>query len=283
MRGCEPYVLVIVALGCGSGLAESDAQPADSSIPDIDHDTIQDVHIDDSTEPDPACNVNSDCDDGDPCTDDICDHEEDTCIHQTVDEDGDGLPAEVVAGIVCDGNDCDDMDSSVGARECVGISECCDGCFKLNDCWRDPVTRYVWEDPRGSWYPSLAEARAYCDDLSLAGHGPGEWHVPTIDELRTLVRGCDITAIGGDCGVTDACSSESCFNDACYGCDCETGPGFRGCYWSEYLRGECGRYRSSTVDPDQPHLGWYLDFMCGPTPAIIDVSYGTYLRCVHTP
>jgi hypothetical protein len=49
---------------------------------------------------------------------------------------------------------------------------------------------------------SWKEAAKYC--LTLEEGGSNNWRVPTIDELRTLVQGCETTKTGGSCGLTDA-------------------------------------------------------------------------------
>ena len=74
-----------------------------------------------------------------------------------------------------------------------------------------------------SWtYPPLctyhAEAKPFCEGLVLDGHD--DWHLPTIDELRTVVTGCPATAVGGACRVTSECTAvETCFTEAdCNGC-----------------------------------------------------------------
>jgi len=69
--------------------------------------------------------------------------------------------------------------------------------------WHDETTGLDWEDPPGtaihcglgglSWFT----AEEYCRQL-----GKG-WRIPTIDEMRSLIRYCPNTELGGACGVAD--------------------------------------------------------------------------------
>ena len=43
--------------------------------------------------------------------------------------------------------------------------------------------------------------------------------MPTISELRTLIKNCSGTITGGNCGVTDSCLSSSCENSYYNSCD----------------------------------------------------------------
>lgn len=47
------------------------------------------------------------------------------------------------------------------------------------------------------------EASEYCHDLREQEHN--DWRLPTIDELRTLIKDCSATETGGSCGFTDEC------------------------------------------------------------------------------
>ena len=70
------------------------------------------------------------CDDGDPCTADLCDPGAGGCVTTIVDGDGDGAPAMSVGGVSCGGTDCADDDPSryPGATEvCDGADQDCDG------------------------------------------------------------------------------------------------------------------------------------------------------------
>src|SRR4030042_1163627 len=66
----------------------------------------------------------------------------------------------------------------------------------------DPVSGLTWQKAPPSKYLSWEEAITYCEELSVAGGG---WHLPTISELRSLIRGCDATGTGGSCGVAVSC------------------------------------------------------------------------------
>lgn len=61
------------------------------------------------------------------------------------------------------------------------------------------------------------EAKKYCENLNEDGYS--DWELPTISELRTLIKNCPLTEAGGECKVTDSCLSyKNCRNNACSGC-----------------------------------------------------------------
>jgi hypothetical protein len=123
----------------------------------------------------------------------------------------------------------------------------------------DPVSGLCWQDPPPDRGYTWEEADAYCRELSHAGHGVGEWHLPNIDDLRSLVRGCSSVETGGECGVTDPeCLGDGCAR-GCGPCACY-GPG--GCCWPEALHGDCWEwaYYSSSMYSVVPGHAWSLIF-----------------------
>ena len=128
-----------------------------------------------------------------------------------------------------------------------------------DDAWTDSSSGLTWQDPPSSDYMTWEEAKIYCDNLSFDGHD--DWRLPTISELRSLIRGCDETVTGGTCGVTDGCRDSTCWNDPCYGCDSYAGTGFGwppelspfGVVW----------YWSSSVVTDFGDYAWYVIFGFG--------------------
>ncbi len=141
---------------------------------------------------------------------------------------------------------------------CMAGTPCCNDAGQYEDCWFDEATGLAWELDPGGGNPTAAGALTYCDGLTLLG--TGGWRLPTLDELRSLVRACPDTEASGACGLTDDCAAQDCRNDACDGCmDASMeGPGMFGCYWDPNLLGTCDRYWSSTNTGTG--LGWIVDF-----------------------
>ena len=98
--------------------------------------------------------------------------------------------------------------------------------------WVDPDTYLIWENPMGNkgvGGTGIGQAKAveYCENLVLAG--ADDWRLPTIDELRTLVRGVSTTMTGGKCPTSESCTDQdSCnkdkdnkhgFGNSCLGCN----------------------------------------------------------------
>lgn len=107
----------------------------------------------------------------------------------------------------------------------------------------DNLTGLEWQRNSDNWEhdqkKSLADASNYCNSLDLSGTG---WRLPTIGELRTLVRDCSSTATSGACKVTDSCLDfGTCLNEngpdggLCEGCEHIN----QGCYWPDKLVGGC--------------------------------------------
>jgi hypothetical protein len=150
-----------------------------------------------------------------------------------------------------------------------------------DDVWTDSSSGLMWQNGAtvGTAWFNMQSAEYYCTFLIWGGYGG--WRVPDIDELRSLVRGCDGTETGGDCGVTDECESQSCDNAACYGCSYLGGPGPGGAYWPPELSGPVDYpYRSLSPIWGTNDSWWVMNFDLG------SVNFGLgddseYVRCVR--
>jgi hypothetical protein len=145
----------------------------------------------------------------------------------------------------------------------------------------DASGNLTWQDPPSSDEMTWEDAKAYCDNLSFDGHD--DWRLPTISELRSLIRGCDGTVTGGACGVTDGCLDLSCWNDACSGCNSLEGPGSGGAYWPDGLSGDIDWYWSSSAFADHGNDAWFVHFGYGGVGASNEsVGYNDFFaRCVR--
>lgn len=143
--------------------------------------------------------------------------------------------------------------------------------------WTDPTSGLTWQvEPTGGQM-EWSDAKAYCSGLSLGGGG---WHLPTIEELRTLIRGCPGTVTGGSCGVADGCLSFSCWDEEdCWDCSSNNGPA-DGCYWPDEMQGTCSWYWSTTAVADIDDGAWYVTFGYGSVHAGYDYA-DWRVRCVR--
>ena len=161
-----------------------------------------------------------------------------------------------------------------------------------DDTFDDDDTQEVWEDSiSGLMWQNLPYvtkiwlmARIYCTNLSLGGND--DWRLPSISELRSLVRGCEAVETGGSCGVTDWCLEDSCEGESC---DCyESERPANGCFWPSQLSGECSEYWSSSEvlsdDPDDDEKAndqaWTIDYYSYGVKSAF-VSHSLKVRCVR--
>jgi len=259
--------------------------------------------------------------------------------------------SEVDEGEVCDGGgmNCNEIDSKYSG----GIALCKDDCsgWNLTGCktdidengndnddsgddgdngsdgfdktaggfWADPDTLLIWEEPprfnsMSGFGTSIAKAAAYCENLFLAG--ANDWRVPTIDELRTIVRGVSTTMTDGHCPTTEDCShQDNCnkdsdnslgFGNSCLGCqalDSQYDPAFsylgpEDCYLTERetANGDCYMVENLTLcdkfwssTPNTAPAGatmsaqWYLNFRRGLINSAADIlNIEAFIRCVRS-
>lgn len=163
----------------------------------------------------------------------------------------------------CDEKNCGDDGCGGSCGGCGASSECQDGqCSVI--WWEDTSSGLTWENAPTEGRMLQSEADTYCAQLSLGGYQ--DWRVPTIGELRSLVRGCPDTAAGGKCNIEEGeCLAEECkpYYDCTPGCAGGEGPGEGGCYWPEGMKGKCSFYGSSTAVVDETNKVWRLSFYDG--------------------
>ncbi|MDD5306946.1 MAG: DUF1566 domain-containing protein [Deltaproteobacteria bacterium] len=167
-----------------------------------------------------------------------------------------------------DGDADSDMDTDTDTD---GDSDCAE--------WLDSASQLSWQvTPSGGlmgWQPAID----HCDGLTLCGHD--DWRLPTIGELRSLIRGCAATQTGGSCGVTDDCLTDNpCYSTACSGGSWLGGPD-SGCYWPSEMEGECLGYFSSSFPADMMDKVWIVNFGYGNVVPNDEINDG-YARCVRT-
>ncbi len=147
----------------------------------------------------------------------------------------------------------------------------------------DTKTNFIWQRGNGTGM-KWEEAKTYCENLVLGGYS--DWRLPTISELRTIIKGCAATETGGVCAVTDKCLDYGdCFyRNKCLVCDDNKGLGENGFYWQkgvwEYSGGQYWWFWSSSARSDYTGYKWYVSFSRG------GVYYGGmpnnyYVKCVR--
>ena len=146
--------------------------------------------------------------------------------------------------------------------------------------WYDPTSGLCWEDPPLEEWTNWWDADTYCVGLSLGGYGPGSWRLPTINELRSLIRGCRATETGGACGVTEPCLDWTCWSAPCGGCPFFSGPGAGGCYWDAAFGGTCGWYWSSSFYTRGAAYACFVGFHYGVVSTSVKEN-PYYVRCVR--
>ena len=158
---------------------------------------------------------------------------------------------DAVADIDVDVEDTADVVAEVDEATCPG--------------WNDPAMHLCWQDPPEEELRNWYNAVAHCTGLVLGGLDG--WHLPTINELRSFIRGCPDTEIGGRCHVTDACLMWHCWNEAdCGGCsetDDGRGPGSGGAYWPPEASGTPYWYWSSSSYYSRDWEAWVVYFPRG--------------------
>ncbi|MBO4710841.1 DUF1566 domain-containing protein [bacterium] len=141
--------------------------------------------------------------------------------NETVDE-GEGNETEESSGTVfsvrCVRSDLDDLpeDGLPLCDEKIGYAPCRDA---LTDkIWSPIVQRssnsdygdYEGGEPYRGVSGTWADIARTCRNMTF--NGQRKWRIPTIDELRTLVKDEKLTA-GGICGVKSDCLADSCYNE----------------------------------------------------------------------
>ena len=193
-----------------------------------------------------------------------------------------------------DGTCLGELQCSMPDNTCIGIEEDCEAavcspssagfdcgtsCFGATEvCISGQCVVLIWQNQPAGNEMIWQEAIDYCTNLTQDDHS--DWHLPTISELRSLIRGCPATETGGACGITDSCLSESsCQDSACDGCSGGDGPA-GGCYWPDEMQGDCSWYYwSASYAGDSSHA-WHVRFDSGHIYS--DSKDGVYnVRCVR--
>jgi Protein of unknown function (DUF1566) len=169
---------------------------------------------------------------------------------------------------VCGDDGCGGSCGSCSEGEDCQDGQCTEDTPTPSGVWTDPDSGLTWMDPPMQFQDNVKNweaAKAACAALDLDGQT--DWRLPTIEELRTLIRGCPSTMPGGTCEVTDACQDSTCYLDSppCVeGCASSEGPtdvgAGMGCYWPEAfgMKASCFLYWTSNPvsvpDPNSTYV-----------------------------
>ena len=156
-----------------------------------------------------------------------------------------------------DGDTDDDADDDVNDDADDDVNDDADD--DVSDVWTDSTSGLMWQTDSDCCY-EWGEAKTYCQNLNWGGYS--DWRLPSISELRSLIRGCDDTETGGTCGVSDDCLEASCQDSSCNGCLFEGGPA-GGCYWPSQINDDCSLYWSSSTVADHDGSAWVVHFGYG--------------------
>lgn len=142
---------------------------------------------------------------------------------------------------------------SCGNKESLK-ENCVFGC-EAGKCKTDPNERWKDYDTGLSWSIASPGTVTWDESIGFCNELGDNWRVPTISELRTLIRDCSGTVTGGECAVTDSCLNNSCYGDAC---SCSNS--FAG--YSK-IPGDLEQYWSSSVNTVDSSIAFFVLYMDG--------------------
>lgn len=252
-----------------------DSDSTDNEITDDDTTVIDD---NDTTEPDNEISDNDTTDIDDNNSDDNDSTEPDN----DADDDNDTDSTDIDSTDI-DDNDSDDDDSTEPDSDADDDSDTGSGEDGPHECAVNPTTpcksgNLIWSSRSASpadWDIAKSKCATYSEGKFTSG-----WKLPTINELRGIIQNCDKTKAGGDCQVTNECSSDSCYtNGLCnkvFGDICTPS-------LEHSPFGETEKLWSVTDQSNDPNTAWYVDFNNGEIGyAATNNNYEIYYRCVRT-
>ena len=271
------FVILMFLAGCNSATVfkvlsndDLDDAGADSGSSDLDGDADSDVDTDSDADSDGGSDSSTD---GGSDADSDIDTDTDIpyCPYEcTTLADCDALGGEVYDVYECDGTMfCCEIDTDLDTGSDVSMLDCAGGKYDpVSDlCWEDPVNEDVYLEEH--W-----DAVEYCWFLEKDGHD--DWRTPSIDEFRSLIRGCPATELGGACPSSDVDPYEGVYDEICaWGCwDEDVEP--TECYWDSSLSGSCDPGIYWTV-----HDSLVVDFRIAAIYTGSSSSSGLNVRCVR--
>jgi hypothetical protein len=128
---------------------------------------------------------------------------------------------------------------------------------------KDNATKLMWQKGTVT-LKSWEEGNNYCATLNTGGFS--DWRLPTINELRTLIKECPSSEIGGTCNVSDNCTDfircalvTNRPKNSTRECYCEQPK--QGCYWDNDVWGNTCASLWTSVKADQaPTWHWNISF-----------------------
>ena len=166
---------------------------------------------------------------------------------------------------------------AVAALVAVVALAVCAGCDDESKSVYKAANGLLWENPGTSKQYDYEAAIKYRNSLTLGGY---KWRLPSISELRSLIRNCSATlSTSKKCLVKDDCllSTEICNTELCWGCVENASP--TGCYWDTNLSGHCSWYWSSSMVSDAPETAWFVVYDDGSI-RWDTIMVASYIRCV---
>ena len=142
----------------------------------------------------------------------VCDTENNVCIR--------GNTADGDAGNPDNTEPDEDADSEIISDEDTDEKNDTDSSENEYENWKDPKTGLIWSEKHSIPGPATVEDLiSFCDDLVEGGFS--DWKMPTIDELRRLIRNCSNTEPYGICSISEENGSLEFEGDDMWICDCE--------------------------------------------------------------
>lgn len=200
----------------------------------------------------------------------VCDEENNICIKDPngsgndsdddaaeTDDDSDSTPEQPESGEPDDDADTSDSQSDEDADADSGDPE--EPCTTIDaKLWWSPKTAETMD-----WLSALNYCEKKLNDSNKCGYS--DWHLPTIDELKTLLKWrrdsqCKVSDTDNCLSFTDCWTCSSCCHD------CTLGGGGE-CNYSSYYYdgrfsklGDSGSLWSSSVPTEYTHSAWTVNF-----------------------